>query len=366
MKRILAALLALVMVLALCACGSEPAPSAPADPATPADPAAPAAPAEPVVDDTVYTLRFATTESEATVRYKMLEKPLMDLITEKSGGRIQFQFFPSSSLAGSGAIFKGMQDGICDIGMDNINSYPGVYLYSELMATPGIYLGNDFDTKAENMKAFVDAYAFDEYKQNGLYLLGTFPAVETVLMTKFPIETTADFAGKTFCCNANYAKMFEDQNGATTWIVPPEQYEALHLSVIDATVNGAGPLSAFKLFEVLDYAYYVPFATITSTYCISQKTYESLPADLQQVLDEVRDSEEFRAINKAYVEAMMGDVAAACAEGNPEFVFADLPADVAAAMQASCAATVDAKLAELANAGRDADGVKALFDSFAQ
>ena len=161
MKRILAALLALVMVLALCACGSEPAPSAPADPATPADPAAPAAPAEPVVDDTVYTLRFATTESEATVRYKMLEKPLMDLITEKSGGRIQFQFFPSSSLAGSGAIFKGMQDGICDIGMDNINSYPGVYLYSELMATPGIYLGNDFDTKAENMKAFVDAYAFD-------------------------------------------------------------------------------------------------------------------------------------------------------------------------------------------------------------
>lgn len=363
MKRILAAFLALTMIFALCACGNEPA--APAVPADPASPAEPAAPAEPV-DDTVYTLRFATTESETTVRYKMLEKPLMDLISEKSGGRIQFQFFASGSLAGSGAIFKGMQDGICDIGMDNINSYPGVYLYSELMATPGIDLGSDFDTKAANMKDFVDAYAIEEYKANGLYLLGTFPAVETVLMSKFPIESTADFAGKTFCCNPSYAKMFEDQDGATTWVVPPEQYEALHLNVIDATVNGAGPLSAFKLFEVLDYAYYVPFATITSTYCISQKTYDSLPADLQQVLDEVRDSDEFRAINKAYVEAMMGDVADACAAGNPDFLFADLPADVAEAMAASCTVTIESKVSELEAAGKDVAGVMALFESFSK
>ncbi len=45
MKKIIAMLLALIMVFALVACGNQPA--APAEPAAPADPAAPGAPAEP-------------------------------------------------------------------------------------------------------------------------------------------------------------------------------------------------------------------------------------------------------------------------------------------------------------------------------
>ena len=123
------------------------------------------APAEEVTvsaDGPSFNLKFASTENEGTLRYQMLEKPIMDLITEKTNGRITFTFFPSSSLVGSGAVIKGCQDGTCDIGMDNINSYPGVFLYSELMTTPGVLLGNDFDSKAESIKAYCDAYATQE------------------------------------------------------------------------------------------------------------------------------------------------------------------------------------------------------------
>ena len=137
---------------------------------------APAAEVTVSADGPSFNLKFASTENEGTLRYQMLEKPIMDLITEKTNGRITFTFFPSSSLVGSGAVIKGCQDGTCDIGMDNINSYPGVFLYSELMTTPGVLFGNDFDSKAESIKTYCDAYATQEYKDNGIYLIGTAPA----------------------------------------------------------------------------------------------------------------------------------------------------------------------------------------------
>ncbi|MBR3396468.1 MAG: TRAP transporter substrate-binding protein DctP [Lachnospiraceae bacterium] len=405
MKKIIATLLAAAMVLSMCACGgsssgSSAAPAAaassakseapaaaassakseapaaaassakseaPAAEASSAESDAPAAADIPEVsaDGPTFNLKFASTENEGTLRYQMLEKPIMELITERTNGRITFTFFPSSSLVGSGAVIKGCQDGTCDIGTDNINSYPGVFLYSELMSTPGVMLGTNFDEKAANIKAYCDAYATQEYKDNGIYLLGTCPALDTVLMCTFPVNSTSDYAGKTICCNATYAKMFEDNGAATTWTVPPEQYEAFHLNVIDGTINGSGVLQAFKLYEVLDHAYSMPFATITSTYVMSQKVYDSMPEDLQAALDAIQFSDELIAINKAYVEAMNEQVAEACKE-NANFAFAEFPADVAASMQESCAAGVEAKVAELKAAGLDADGAKALLDSFSK
>lgn len=369
MKKLISLAVAIVMLFTLCACGgtstSTPVSSANANSGSSTN-ANESSSGASTADDTVYTLKWATTETEATIRYQYLEKPIMDLITEKTNGRITFNVFFSSSLAGSGAIIKGCQDRICDAGCDNINSYPGVFLYAELMATPGISLGNSYEEKYNSMKEYYEAYAYQEAYNNGVYPLFCAPALDVVLMSTFPVESTDSYKGKTVCCNGSYSDMFENYGAAITWVVPPEQYEALRLNVIDASVNGAGPLSAFNLYEVLDYAYYIPFATVTSAYYLSKSVYDSLPADLQAILDEIQFSDELLEINMTYVDAMMGDVMTACFEGNADFTFNDLPEDVAAAMQASCADYIAGKQSELAAAGLDAEGAMALLNSFSE
>lgn len=368
MKKALSLALAFIMLLALCACGGSSAPTVSAAPSdsSGASVEAPADSAAPADNGKVYNLRFASTETEGNLRYTMLEKPLMDLITEKTGGRITFTFYASSTLAGSGAIIKGMQDGICDIGGDNINSYPGVFRYAELMQTPGISLGTTYDEKFANIAAYYDAYTIDEAKNNGIYPLFTAPALDVVLMSTFPVETTDSYKGKTICANSNYAKMFEDYGAAITWVVPPEQYESFRLNVIDGSVNGLGPISAFKLYEVLNYAYYIPFATITTAYYMSLDAYNSLPADLQAVLDEIVMSDEVLSINKAYVAAMTESTMSDCAAGNPDFTFSDLPADVSAAMQSSCQSTIDSVVSGLNSAGLEGDAALELLESFSE
>jgi len=340
---------------------------APAAEASSAESEAPAASSdipEVSADGPTFTLKFASAENENTLRYKLIEKPVMDLITERTNGRITFDFFPSSTLAGPGSIIKGMQDGTVDMGMDNINSYPGVFLYSELLTYPGIYLGADHDEKADNIVKFSKEYAAKEYADHGAHQIMTAPSAgNVVLMTTFPVESVDSFNGKTICINGAITDMFNNSGAAITWIVPPEQYEGFHLNVIDGTVNGPAVLEGFKLYEVLDYAYYVPFAIVTQSMYISQKTYESLPEDLQAAIDAICLSDEVKEINRNYVEAMTKQVEEACAT-NPDFVFADLPEDVAEFMQQQCAAGIEAKVAELNAAGLDGDGAMELLNSF--
>ncbi|MBR3396463.1 MAG: TRAP transporter substrate-binding protein DctP [Lachnospiraceae bacterium] len=315
-------------------------------------------------DGPTFKLKFASSENENTLRYQLIEKPVMDLITERTNGRITFDFFPSSTLAGPGSIIKGMQDGTVDMGMDNINSYPGVFLYSELLTYPGIYLGADHDEKTENIFEYSRKYAAQEYAANGAHQIMTAPSAgNVVLMTTFPVESVDSFNGKTICINGAITDMFNNSGAAITWTVPPEQYEAFHLNVIDGTVNGPAVLEGFKLYEVLDYAYYIPFAIVTQSMYISQKTYESLPEDLQAAIDAICLSEEVKEINKKYVEAMTKQVEEACAT-NPNFVFADLPDEVSEFMQQQCAAGIEEKIAELNAAGLDGDGAMELLNSF--
>ncbi len=357
MKRVLCLALATTMLLALCACGST-------SPSTTTPAADNSSTAE--ADNTVYNLKWATTESDATIRFQQLEKPVMDLITEKTNGRITFDVYYSSSLAGSAAIIKGCQDGICDMGGDNINSYPGVFPYAELMNIPGVNLGNTFEEKYANIADYYEAYALQEAYDNNVYPLFTAPALDVMLMSNFEVTSTDSYKNQTISCNATYAGMFKDFGAAITWVIPPETYESLHLNVIDACINGAGPLSAFKLYEVLDYAYYIPFSTVVSSYYLSKSTYDSLPKDLQAILDEIQFSDDLLAINTTYVDAMMADVMADCTEGNKEFKFLDLPDDVAAAMQSACTGQITEKVASMNSAGLDGDGAMAVLDSFSK
>ena len=362
MKKVICLAIATIMLLALCACGS----SSTSDTATSdaSTNTAASTDTDTEADATVYTLKWATTETESTIRFQYLEKPIMDLITEKTNGRIDFDIYYSGSLAGSGAVIKGCQDGICDAGCDNINSYPGVFPYAELMCIPGVELGSTYEEKYANIADYYEAYALEESCNNGVYSLCTAPALDVVLMSAFEVASTDDYKNRTISCNATYADMFNNYGAAITWVVPPEVYESIHLNVIDACINGAGPLSAFSLYEVLDYAYYIPFATVTSSYYLSLSAYNSLPEDLQAILDELQFGDEFLAINQSYVEAMMSDVMTACTEGNANFQFLDLPDDVSAAMLDACADQIAEKVTELNTSGLDGDGAIAILNSY--
>ena len=113
MKKAIALLLALVMCFALCACGGSSAPAAPAaQPSSgssePAKSDAPAAPAEAPKDDTVYNL-IVVNHDATTSMCELYIETLCGMMTEASGGRLQFTFYPGGSLLGATETMDGVK-----------------------------------------------------------------------------------------------------------------------------------------------------------------------------------------------------------------------------------------------------------------
>ena len=370
MKKALALLLAALMLLALCACGSSktetPKTDAPKTDAPKTDAPKTDAPKTdaPASDGKVYDLIWASTAGEGNPLYDLLQKPIMDAITEAAGGRITFTVYTNGSLAGFGEILKGCQTGICDIGGDNIGNYPGVYPYDELLSTPGLYFGADLSTKIDNLYKYSQKYTAPAFEDQGILLIGETPGVPVYLYTTKPLEKTADLASRTFATSSNYAQMVTAYGASASNMIPAEQYEAIRLNVIDSVINGAGPLSAFRLYEVLGYAYEIPFATVFNQFFMSKAAYDKLPADLQKVIDDFRFSDAYKQISMNFVNQMMANVYSAVENGNKDFVFAELPAEVSADLMKACDAQVNTGIQKLRDAGLDADGVVAMLDSF--
>ncbi len=376
MKKVISLLLAALMLFALCACGSSAntpaADTAKTDTAktdtgktdTAKTPAATEAPKTPADDGKVYTLTYASTASEGNPLWELNVKPILEAITEATNGRIQFEVYHNGSLAGFGEILKGLQTGVCDMGNDSVNNYPGVYPYYELMGAPGVYFGETLDEKIDNLFAYSQKYTAPAYEAQGIYLIGEVPGVPVYLYTTKPIEKTSDLASRTFATSNNYAPMVTSFGASASNVIPAEQYEAVRLNVIDSIINGAGPLQAFRLYEVLDYAYELPFATVFNQIFMSKRVYDELPADLQEALDNFRFSEQYKQLAKNFVTSMMDTVVSACKEGNPDFQFLSLPDEVSKDMMAACDEQIEATLQRVRDAGLDADGAKAMLDSF--
>ena len=102
MKKLLALLLALVMVFALVACGTSNTPDTPNVPSSNTPGAD-----KPVEPEFVWNVSFSYGEATAKYTVQYLEQ-----ISEKSGGRIDFEYYYSNSLISIPEIPKALKDGI--------------------------------------------------------------------------------------------------------------------------------------------------------------------------------------------------------------------------------------------------------------
>ena len=364
-ERIIALILALLMMFTLCACGNDAPASTPADkPAAdaPADKPAADAPAEEPKDDTVYTFSFASPDGEESLRHIYIEKPFMDYITEKSEGRIQFTYFPSGSLANTGAILDGCKNGVCDFGIDAPTFYPGVYLYNELLGTPGVNIGSTYEEKQANLSAYNEAYVAPELAKDA-HVLANFVTLNTYILTNKEINGVAEFAQENLATSANFFPVYAAMGASTSAVNYGESYESLRLGVIDMIQAGYGIINNFRLYEVTNYAYFNPTTVSNSVMFVSNDAYNSLPDDLKAIVDEAGKMIE-NEFNYGFVDANEAIVGDAVAAGNPDFAWCELPAEVLDTMAASAEQILADKVAELNAAGLDGDGALALLQSF--
>lgn len=305
MKKIIALLLALVFAFGLIACGSSNTPSAPSNPSTPGSetPGTPDEPAQPSASDEVYTLVFSTQSPGASTATAAIQKYL-DAITERSNGRIQWELYTDASLVESSGIIDALATGLCDAGMVNYAHQGGKLDLAGVTALPGVY-SNSWEATYTLFDMFdnKDSAFRKQLQDNGLVLIGAFMSDGNVIFSKDPIDDISDLAGKRVISTTTAIDDILDRAGAiVVGFSTTESYEALSKNTADACANMSFTSAAtFAIEEVCGYCYQLNFCSGPNLYCMSQASWDALPADLQQIIRDVMFEEQPSILYETYV-----------------------------------------------------------------
>jgi TRAP-type C4-dicarboxylate transport system substrate-binding protein len=214
-------------------------------------------------------------------------------------GRIKTTMFASNTLAPPMQAYDATVKGIVDV-CGNLLAYsPGRLPLSEVLQQPLGYKNGYQASKLAN--AYYEKFKpkeFDDVKV--MYLHGAAPGF---VMTKKPIQTTADIKGLRIKANAENADIVKNLGAAPVTMPVSETYDALSRGIVDGTLFPIEALQGFKIGEVVktvleDYG----MSYMTSMYVIMNKDkWNSIsPADQKAI--ETLNNEYNEKIAKLWVE----------------------------------------------------------------
>lgn len=356
MKKVLSLALALLMLTALltgCGDGNADTPAPAKEPAqNTAAPDTNEPAANGPVDDTVFTLNYASTFAADSDRNDQVETVLKDKLYEKSGGRIVLEIFNSSTLAGNKDMLEALTSGIADMGVFLTPMYQGQFPYSDLFSIPGLRFGSIAETD-EVVRAYTEAYPDElfstDLKVGVRYSIGT-----QCVISLTPVTTVSDVKGLTLRAASSGLPFYEAMGAAGVSMAASDVYEGLKLGTINATVTGMEGTKRNKLAEVADYIVPVPCHNGEEMICMSKASYDKLPADLQAVIDET--FVEMYDIISVYTQEQEDLCYDACYEMNPDLTVNAFSDGEVAQMQEMGVKLMEAKAAELDAQGLDGTG----------
>jgi TRAP-type C4-dicarboxylate transport system substrate-binding protein len=348
-KKMLCLALAAVIALSLSACGSTSTNSNASEPPASAD------------TGKAYVLKFSANDAKDSTYDKLVIQPLQQKLQEKSGGRLSLEVYYSSSLAKQGQCLDSIKTGVVDMGVDVLTMYAGQFPYTELLGTPGIPLG-DPETFTQLVQDYAEAFpeqGLEDFVMISRFSSGTFG----LLSVDEPWTNASDLKGKTMRATPNFIPWWQALGASATMIPMSDMYESFKLSVIKGAHTTIGAIEAFKFYEVTESFTSLTMCGGDQVIAMSKSLYDSLPADLQKVIDDT--SKEMIDVCISYVKTAEQDTIDKVKAANPNFQF--VQAEDIKGFSDAALPLLDAKAAELDSNGlKGTDALKWLQDHAAE
>lgn len=236
----------------------------------------------------------------------------VDLVNERAGDKLSIRLFTGGSL------------GVKDVDLLRIlpkggaiqaaGLYPGYMTRDEpeyaYTLPPGVVA--EPQTLVDILPTLTEIYQ-GTYDDWGIKLLGyvQHPVQRTHVFCKEPIRTLADLEGKKVrVWEKFHVDLFEELGIAAQVVGQNDLYVALQTGVVDCAVYPVGFAKSVSIQEVAPYAAYLfPYVLHPLNILVASEAYNSLPKDVQSILDETAKQIE-KETNEAYLAGTYDDEAA--------------------------------------------------------
>ena len=260
--RILSILMALAMVFALTAATATAAAAA----------------------DDVYELKFSSSQVEGTWLGDLIDE-YGQMVADATDGRVKINIFHNNALGSPADLWTMLTQGgleILNLGIAQAGEFP----ITDIVQTP--FLLTTPDTAGEIMWKLLEEDKLPEFTDN-MHVLTFLPTdMQMFATTDKKIESIDDFKGMKIRANSGQLITAIESLGATAVpITTTEVFMSLSQGVIDGAISSPSAMTAFTWQDVCKYLYALPICTGMNYIGVNLDTWNSLPEDLQEALDNV-------------------------------------------------------------------------------
>lgn len=269
MKKLFAVTLILAMLLTLSACGGQQDSSIEAENGTAPE----------------YEITMASFDSSGTVGNLCGER-FEELVEERSGGRIQINFYQDAVLGSETENMQQIKTGEIHIGKfcDNF----GGQMVTGLDPTVIPFVFNNIeDVKAVYSDEILGPAIAEAAKENNnVYLIGLQDRSPRLLTASEEITSPDQLDGLKIRVPEieSWVTVWNSMGALSTVVAWPETYSALQTRVVDAQENPIDNIYANKIFEVNKYIMNTEHLQGLHHWCINADYYDSMDEEAQQIL----------------------------------------------------------------------------------
>lgn len=270
MKKFLAMILALVMVLSLVACGNKSSSNERGD----------------VSGDETYVLKMHMSVGSTDPVYKSAEK-FAELVTEKTDGKVTFELYPSSSLGVTQDCLEGLSTRACDVVYDSMSNLSTWTEKANIEACPYMYDGVD------HFRAVWEGDVGEKIRQEvgddaGLVIMGCGLQGIRITTSNVPIKSVADVKSLKIRVPTIdiYLKTWDWLGASTTPLAGSEIFTAMQQGTVDAQENAYPTCVGLSLQECCKYVTETNHVYSMTTFVMDKNFFASMPEAYQTALKE--------------------------------------------------------------------------------
>ena len=230
------------------------------------------------------TLRVSAYLSPLSHSVQNIYTPWMKRISEASDNRIKFETYWGGGLGRNPyKQFDLVKAGITDVGLVQPSYTPGQFPQLQALELPFLM--------RSSMEASLVAWRL--YERNlisgfdDVHLLGLWTAEPSNLYTREPIKKYADIASLKIRSVGRLEGDFLKRLGAVPEALhPADAVEALRRGTIDGAIQGWIAINTFQTYRETSHVITAPLGTVSFGIMMNEDKWESIPADLQAIINE--------------------------------------------------------------------------------